>query len=251
MGNIILDRAYIGGTEVDKIYLGSELVYESFDRNIIFYMPKYNNEIPQINNFGAVSFTGGKDVDGWIGYDPAGPATQSINITPSSSVLKNNFLIIFTAKWFNPANTNTKLVLAALRFISDKTYTTENGTRENEFLGMYLGFDADQNKDKIEYNKNFIGSSSVYQSTNNHQFSLGGYVNTSLKRCYLGVFNESSGTLTIPSYVSSNYLEYNNSLSFNWGISGFGDKFPINYYKDITIKNINNVNISTGKITFL
>lgn len=251
MGNIILDRAYIGDTEASKIYLGSELIYEAFDRNIIFYMPTYNGGVPEVNNFGAINFTGGTDVGGWIGYDPAGPGTQSIKITPSSNVLKNNLLITFKAKWYNPAATSTKLVVAALRFISDKTYISENGTRDDEFLGMYLGFDTDQNKDKIEYNKNFIGSSNVYQSTNNHLFSLGGYVNTSLKRCYLGVYNESLETLIIPSYVSSNYLEYNNSLYLHLGISAFGDKFPINYYKDVIIKNINNVDLRTGKITYL
>lgn len=29
MGKIILDKAYVGSSEVDKIYLGTELVYQS------------------------------------------------------------------------------------------------------------------------------------------------------------------------------------------------------------------------------
>lgn len=29
MGKIILDKAYIGSSEVDRIYLGTELVYQS------------------------------------------------------------------------------------------------------------------------------------------------------------------------------------------------------------------------------
>lgn len=249
MGNIILDRAYIGNTEVDKMYLGSELVYESFDRNVLFYMPKYNNEVPQINNFGAVSFIGGTDVGGWIGYDPAGPAPQSIVITPSSSVLKNNFLITFKAKWYKPANVGT--MLCSLRIVSDKTYTSEDGSLNEEFIGMYIGFNTDQNKDYIDYSKNLNESTTIYQSSQDHLFTLGGYVNTSLKRCYLGGYDEASGTLAIPASMSSNYLEYNNSLHLDLTISAFGDFTPINYYKDITIKKINNVNISTGKITYL
>lgn len=249
MGNIILDRAYIGDTEASKIYLGSELIYEAFDRNIIFYMPTYNGGVPEVNNFGAINFTGGTDVGGWIGYDPAGPGTQSIKITPSSNVLKNNLLITFKAKWYKPANAGT--VLAALRMYSDKLYTSEDGTRSNEFLGMYIGFEEAQNKDMIDYSKSFDKLTTVYQSDNDHLFTLGGYVNTSLKRCYLGVYNESLGTLAIPSIVSSNYLEYNNSFYFDLGISSFGNLLPINYYKDIIIKNINSVNLSTGKITYL
>lgn len=249
MGNIILDRAYIGGTEASKMYLGSELVYEAFDRNIIFYMPTYNGGVPEVNSFGAVNFTGGTDVSGWIGYDPAGPGTQSIKITPSSNVLKTNFLITFKVRWYKPANAGT--VLASLRIISDRTYAYDDGTRSDEFLGMYIGFNTDQNKDYIDYSKNLNDLATVYQSGNDHLFSLGGYVNTSLKRCYLGVYNELLGTLAIPSSVSSNYLEYNNSLYLHLGMSSFGNLLPINYYKDIIIKNIGSVNLSTGKITYL
>lgn len=248
MGNIILDRAYIGGTEASKMYLGSELVYEAFDRNIIFYMPTYNGGVPEVNNFGAINFTGGTDVGGWIGYDSTGPGTQTIKITPSSSVLKNNLLITFNAKWYKPANAGT--ILAALRIYSDRMFTS--GDRySNEFIGSFIGFEEAQNKDKINYDKNFNTLTTIYQSGNNHLFTLGGYINTSLKRCYLGVYNESLETLTIPSTMSSNYLEYNNSFYFDLAISSFGDLLPINYYKDIIIKNINSVNLSTGKITYL
>lgn len=249
MGNIILDKAYVGGVEVDKIYLGSELVYESFDRNIIFYMPNYNDGVPQVNNFGAINFTGGTDVGGWIGYDPTGAKLQTIKITPSSNVLKNNLLITFNAKWNKPSTIGTQLI--TLRINSDKKYTSEDGSLNDEFIGMYIGFDTEKDKDFIDFGKNFNDLGTTYQSSKDHLFSLGGYVNTSLKRCYLGIYNESLGTLTIPSLVTSNYLEYTNSISFDLTMSSYGNTLPINYYKDITIKNINNVNISTGKIDYL
>lgn len=250
MGNIIGNKAFVGNYEADKIYLGDTLVYE---KGLLFSMPSYNNTVPYVNSFGAVTFTGGTDVDGWIGYDPSAAKSQKVEITPYSSSLRNKFLFIFKVKWVLPASsTSSTAILSTIMAESDKVYASGN-----QSINIYIGMDSSTKRNMTKFEKNGEQYMIHVLPDSDLLFELGCYVDTVLKRCYMGIFWDYSqkpgfhDRLDIPD-VSNNYLEYSNSLNFRLLISStIGNLVPVNSIKDIVIKEISNVNISTGEITYL
>lgn len=232
---------YVGSTEAGKIYLGSELVYE---KGVLFSMPGYNNGVPRINTFGTVTLIGGCDQDGWIGYDPSGVKAQNINITPYASSLGQRFIVTLQAKWIAPSSSSTP-ILVAIRANSDLTLSDG----DNQVIGIYIGIDASTGHNKAEFGKNLSTFMTQVINESNRQFELGCYVDTSLKRCYMGMYNGRFDNLSIPE-TSNNYLEYSNSLNFDMAFSVLGNLLPTNAYKNITIKKVENVDIDTGTITY-
>lgn len=248
MGNIIGNKAFVGNYEAEKIYQGDTLVYE---KGLLFSMPSYNNTVPYVNSFGAVTFTGCEDVDGWIGHDPDGANKQFINIIPYSGSLGNKFLMTISAKWIPPSSSSSGSWVGVLFANSDNV--DSNGI--NQTIGIQLGMN--NNRDAARFAKNTEQYMIHVLSGANHFFSLGCYVDTLLKRCYMGLYSkrsmdvELSDKLDIPD-VSNNYLEYSNSINFDLLISStFGKMLPVNSIKDIKIRKVSNVDIKTGKITYL
>lgn len=241
MGYIIGNKVYVGSTEAGKIYLGSELVYE---KGVLFSMPGYNHGVPRINTFGNVTFIGGSDQDGWIGYDPSGAKAQNLNITPYASSFGQRFIVTLQAKWIAPSSSSTS-VLVAIRANSDLTLSDGS----NQVIGIYIGVDASTGRNKAEFGKNLSAFMTDVVNESDRQFELGCYVDTSSKRCYMGMYNGRTDSLRIPK-TSNNYLEYSSSLNFDMAFSVLGSLLPTNAYKNIAIKKVENVDIDTGRITY-
>lgn len=251
MGNIIGNKAFVGNYEAGKIYLGDTLVYE---KGLLFSMPSYNNTVPYVNSFGAVTFTGGTDVDGWIGFDSTAAKKQLINITPYLTSLKGKLLITIKVKWILPASsTSSSATLSAINAKSDKVY----GDGLNQQIDIFIGMDASTNKDKAEFHLNGERFMIHVLPDSDRLFELGCYVDMTLKRCYMGIYRDFSSRvgfsdkLDIPD-TSYNYLEYLNSLNFDFLISStLGNIVPVNSIKDIKIRSVSNIDIGTGEITYL
>lgn len=247
MGQIILDKLYMGGDSVDRMYIGGELLYDNFYKNVTFHMPTYNGGMPKVNTFGITEFTGGTEVDGWIGYNPNGVAIQEMRIIPYAISLKNNFLITFVAKW-TPGSMAINLL--SLSVNSDKTYTNEGNT-QNQLIGMYLGTD-DSTYDTVSFSKNMKNFNSVRFSDSDRLFKLGCYIDVSSKRCYIGTYDERWSELYMGDVsTSAKYLEYTETIYLSFAFSVFGHISSLNHYKDILIKNIDSVDLNTGKIKYL
>lgn len=252
MGNIIGNKAFVGNYEANKIYLGDTLVYE---KGLLFSMPSYNNTVPYVNSFGFITFTGGTDVDGWIGYNASADIDQKLNIKPYYNSLYNKFLITFDAKLYPKASTST-IVPTCTRANSDIASSDGAMTR----LYFTIGTDGNStNWDTIKFYRNGekIGTT-VFTSEKKLEFSMGFYIDTSLKRCYVGSYIDYSriprtnDNLSIPEYNNEPYyIEYTNTLNFDFIIAATSTVFPTNGFRNIRIRKVSNVNIRTGEITYL
>ena len=218
----------------------------------MLHIPNYNNGIPKVNTFGTVNFTGGMDVDGWIGYNPASVSAQQIEVIPDLSSFGSKFLITFDVEWFAPAGSReSEFICTAIAVRSDKTNADENSL----YIAAYTGMIKSTSRDRVVYMDNNGMEVERSLATIGRVFNLGCYVDTSLKRCYLGVFRDDyePDVLQITANPSGlNYLTYTiNLTSIRFPISVLAQKFATNHYRNIVIKKISNVDVSTGKITYL
>lgn len=247
MGNIIGNRIYVGSYEADKIYLGSDLVYE---KKVILSMPGYNNGVAFKNSLGTVAFTGGANKGGWIGYDEDGGLSQKIVITPFAESLHQNFFISFDALRVLFTSEPSDVSMRSISIESDQTYYDEASEMyRNSWYGMYLEWYKSQKRNAIDYQLNGQSITLNVLATNNNNFTLGCYVDTVAKQCYLGIYHRGGRYLSFPSPVRS--LGYNNSISIEFVISALGALVQNNYYKNITIEKIRDVDLADGTINDL
>lgn len=247
MGNIIGNKICVGSYEADKIYLGSDLIYE---KKVILSMPCYNNGVALKNSFGTVAFTGGANKDGWIGYDDNGGLKQQIVITPFAESLQHNFFISFDAQRVLFTSEPSDNSMRSINIESDQTYYDEASEKyRNSWYGLYLEWYKSLKRNAVDYRLNEQSVTLNVLATSNNNFTLGCYVDTVAKQCYLGIYHRGGRYLSFPSPVRS--LGYNNSISIEFTISALGAIVQNNYYKNITVEKIRDVDLTEGTINDL
>lgn len=253
MGNIIGNKVFVGNYEASKIYLGDILVYV---KGLLFSMPSYNNTVPYVNSFGAVTFTGGTDVDGWIAPDltVTDGKNQRIIITPYPSSLVGKFLMTVQIARVAPS-LDTSSTIRAIEIRSDimQTSGSESGSPRyvDVFVGVYPSSGADQAEYRLDGNQYLI----EVMGNSDRLYELGCYVDTVTKRCYIGSYTDYSripGTSDHFSIKTTHYVPYSSSFDFNFVISTIlGTSIPVNYIRDIKVRKVSNIDMETGSITYL
>lgn len=245
MAKIVLEKAYLGTEKISRAYLGDVLLYDDVANNRVFYMSAYNNAAPEVNTFGAIQFDGGTDIDGWIGYDPAGKSTQSMTVTPHLSSLGCNFFMMFDAQWVIGSN-GIELQMQSIKAVSDKL--TDKGDQLD--LRLLLGKNTSNNKNEVSYYSNHTLLLNVVLDRRDNLFQLGAYIDAESHKCYLGYIYMFHGTIHLEELQ---YIDYDSIIYFYFSISTFGNVTPMVQYKNLAVWNVRDMVISkdSGVINYL
>lgn len=217
---MILTKAYLGSTEIQKAYLGSTLVFDNTTPTSVLYDDVsviYSLRTPSMNtlwanavlkirrssdNTTAFVFIDGTAIDDTITLSSF--ISTSSNTTPSATTLTTwigandgfveEWIGITPNNTIDPNKTATQTITTAQpQFISSGVIITKNGKPTIDFLSTTRYLNASANTD-LDSGNTF----SILSTSSNHNISLGAILNTTdtLNPKYV-LYNDTSNTVFV------------------------------------------------------